>query len=1017
MLSLNSYPVFYDYPSMPTTELTVATFNAKLLHPILLTAKHYRLPLADLLSQLNIDDQQLDTPGQRYPISTLATLLETLSDVSDNPAFAIRAAEATQPRMLGNTGFAMCTASTFLESFQTLCNYSALAFEGITLKLETQNQHALITLETDQKSDHLIAFFIGCLCNWSRWLSGSQIPVKSLKLSLSQNKFAKLEQYLASEIQFEKHANQIIFDQRYLNTPCVEANSDMHQLHCQYADTLLLQVPQSNTIISQTKVQIRQLINLNEYDPAPIRREDIAKRLNMSLRTFQRKLHSAQSNFQDVYDQVRRESCLALIAENSLNLGQISYRLGFANSSALQKAFKRWMSTTPSNYRHQLLSHKQKLSEEKENTKSILWFNQTDKLEQESQQRLSQLSDFSAILLSWLACFKHCDQHLVPLQDLETLTGNSIARLSIYLWPAQQNELLFIKDENSEVTTSLCQLQPDLIADLLHQQNPRLCSEQHFNIALMMIDKGVVDKALQHFNQCHAIYLSDNQCAQLFTVLTKLLTQSKESLSIENQALLLSIMISFSERVQNTTEQIIELKLALLQCQISNQDWRACHDIISELTQQPLSQTDQLLLSVYRAELMIAHYQFDQALALLLSQVSPLIPSMADSSANSTLINIALQIESIKLAHNALPTTSPQNSTIIAVALQKLILIALKARSPLIAANATCALLGLVNTPENQFLRGFAYSHFSWICSWFGGHSEAAFSSTQIAMKHLADVDSKVYLDCIYVLYSRVYHWLTPLNKEIEKLSLLLTQIEQPSIEHQILLQQMRLCSGASINSILKECQILNQYNDSDIEANGESQPATSTLTLLCQKLINNKKALGTAENIQSDDFYQLFLAFYTQDYAQWEGLKFSAIEIENATPSHFIAIEANFICLLMQIHDLEQTNPSPLTHRQIEGQLARFEIWAQQCPDNFAPPFALAKAIYASYTQPLQQASALFEQAISLLNQNGHLHHKIIAYRYYANLLKADKPHLSTLCYTHQQALYNQWIAKDISD
>ena len=1014
MINLNSDSLTDDYPSMPISEHTATTFNAKLLHPIILTAKHYRLPLADLLAQLNINDQNLDTPGQRYPTSTLAKLLELLSEASNNPAFAIRAAEATQPRMLGNTGFAMCTASTFLEAYQTLSNYSALAFEGINLKLSSHEHDALIVLESTHHNDFLTAFFVGCLCNWSRWLTGNQIPVKAIELSLSHSKFANLEQHLATEIQFEKPSNQIIFDQRYLNSPCVEANSDMYQLHCQYADTLLLQVPQSNTIISQTKVQIRQLITLNEHSPTPIRREEVAKRLNMSLRTLQRKLHSSQSNFQDVYDQVRRESCLAMIADNTFNLGQISYRLGFANASALQKAFKRWMNTTPSAYKQQLLSHKQKRSQLESKDVSASWFNLSKDLESDTHKRLAQLSEFSTLLLSWLACFKHCQQDLVAMQDLGHLTNSSIARLSIYLWPAQQQELLIIHNENSEVEASLCQLQPDKVAALLYNQNPQLCAEQHFEIALMLIDQELTEKALKHFNECHEDYLNDDQCKTLYKQCERLKQLLPAQLSLSCKADLLSIMLRFSERVNNTLARFIELKFSLLQCQTQNQQWQLCQHLIDDLKQQPLSQEQCLLLCVHHAELMIAHYRFDEALSLLLFEVSQLLPALSDNNANSTLISIALQIENLAPAPQSLPVEEQVNCQVLGVALQKLILIALKARKPLIAANATCALLPLIRNAKNQYLRAFAYSHFSWICSWFGGDTEAAYSNTQNALKFLSDVDRAVYLDCIYVLYSRVYHWFTPFNLQIDQFSALLEQTTASSIEHQILLQQMRLCSGVPISSILNECSKLNQHKNLEHE---QSQPLSSTLTQLCTKLIENTAVTTKQSDSPNDDFYRLFHAFYTQDLSHWESLKSSAKDIENATPSHFIAIEANFICLVMQIHSLEGYQNTLLINRQIEAELARFEIWAQQCPENFAAPFALAKAIYASKSQSLAQASMQFEHALSLLNKNGYLHHLIIAYRYYAKLLASDKPHLSMLCEQHHQVLYSRWIAREISD
>jgi len=106
---------------------------------------------------------------------------------------------------------------------------------------------------------------------------------------------------------------------------------------------------QESNIVSQVKRAI-----IDGLPSGKLSEEEIAKRVFVSSRTLQRKLADENTNFRTLLLEVRRELAVKYISNRSMPLAEISYMLGFADTSSFSRAFKQWTGDSPALFRNNL---------------------------------------------------------------------------------------------------------------------------------------------------------------------------------------------------------------------------------------------------------------------------------------------------------------------------------------------------------------------------------------------------------------------------------------------------------------------------------------------------------------------------------------------------------------------------------------------------------------------------------------------------------------------------------------
>jgi AraC-like DNA-binding protein len=96
--------------------------------------------------------------------------------------------------------------------------------------------------------------------------------------------------------------------------------------------------------------QIVALIGRDFSMPIPTAKE-VANTLNMSLSKLRRRLLDEGTTFQKIKDECRRKTAVNYMNSPQLSINDVAVLMGFDETSAFFRSFKRWTGMTPGEYR------------------------------------------------------------------------------------------------------------------------------------------------------------------------------------------------------------------------------------------------------------------------------------------------------------------------------------------------------------------------------------------------------------------------------------------------------------------------------------------------------------------------------------------------------------------------------------------------------------------------------------------------------------------------------------------
>ena len=329
--------------------LNKPTVLAMTVAPLKEALQLYGLDFAVLARRAGLDPGLLTEPNARYPTAPLQKLWEIAAEESADPVFGFRVGSLVRPGTFHALGLGIVSSTSVLAALNRIQRYSSIVSTNGRLVLLQQD--GLVGLETRadrvtvMPTIHCVDALVVGLCRILEQCAGpSAMPARVVFMRPRMAPAEAYREILGCPVDFDGPHIAIWFDAAAAAQPVLSGNAELaaeaDKLSARYIDEL---APDS------TAARVRTLL-LKAMPSGEFGREAIARSLNQSASTLQRRLRDEGATYQELLDATRHEMALEYLRQGGHSLVDVAFLLGFTDQSNFTRAFRRWTGKTPREY-------------------------------------------------------------------------------------------------------------------------------------------------------------------------------------------------------------------------------------------------------------------------------------------------------------------------------------------------------------------------------------------------------------------------------------------------------------------------------------------------------------------------------------------------------------------------------------------------------------------------------------------------------------------------------------------
>lgn len=319
------------------------SFSLRLVLPFLKVIGGQRGVSGPLISKL-----MAKGPDERLPVSVALRWLDSAVELSGDPDIGLHAVERVEKGGYDVLEYAGRSASSWGESMEQVLRYIRLVNEAADFSLQVREGRAFVELRSRvplnrAASDFQLAAFavvarrtLGSLETFEAWFTHAE----PANLTSYRRLFGPIP------IHFRAAQDALSFDRALLDVPMKLADPNLNAVLRRHADHLIAELPDPNWLTGK----VRQLL-LGLIPAGKTNADYVAARLGMSRRTLTRHLQREGATYKDLLEQARRELAYQYLSSRTTEIQQIAFMLGYSETAAFSRAFRRWSGQSPAEFR------------------------------------------------------------------------------------------------------------------------------------------------------------------------------------------------------------------------------------------------------------------------------------------------------------------------------------------------------------------------------------------------------------------------------------------------------------------------------------------------------------------------------------------------------------------------------------------------------------------------------------------------------------------------------------------
>lgn len=319
----------------------------------------YGLAIARALTASGIDSERIfraagidialsNDPMVRLPAETTARLYRACVDVTNNPYFGLLVARYIHISHLHALGYAIAASSTLFDACRRIARYMRLVSQVAETGMWEEEGRVYLRFRQlvevcGETEDCFYSFIV---------LTMRQLQKPGFKPLRVEFKHAALREgsepydaLFGAPVLFGQPDGLLVFDKAELMLPLDGSCPELAQVNDNIIISYLARLDRHDVITGVTQ-KIIELLPDGECS-----RDTVASALCMSPTTLQLKLSQRGTSFQQLLDDTRRELASNYLLQATRSVTEITFMLGFTDTSNFTRAFKRWTGLSPTEFR------------------------------------------------------------------------------------------------------------------------------------------------------------------------------------------------------------------------------------------------------------------------------------------------------------------------------------------------------------------------------------------------------------------------------------------------------------------------------------------------------------------------------------------------------------------------------------------------------------------------------------------------------------------------------------------
>lgn len=269
-----------------------------------------------------------------------------------SPDFGLRLGRQLHPSTHGPLGYLALSSPDLLTSLESLRDFlpARLPLVQLEVALEEDWLRCTLGIKLQANADErrvLQECFALVIQSFAESVLGWPVAEARIELAHGRPAYHRVyAEYLHSPVQFGCAANSFFLPAELARTPNAGGDPESYAQAQELCRKLLAQVP---ALALSTTDRVRRL--LLAQTPGSVTEVDVARAMFISKRTLARRLAAENTGYHRIREQLLAELAARHLRESALTVEAVSALLGYNDTAAFRKAFRRWYSQSPSQYR------------------------------------------------------------------------------------------------------------------------------------------------------------------------------------------------------------------------------------------------------------------------------------------------------------------------------------------------------------------------------------------------------------------------------------------------------------------------------------------------------------------------------------------------------------------------------------------------------------------------------------------------------------------------------------------